>query len=170
MLPMNCPERPLVRFCYLNQAAAIYSDAPSYATDGSVGIDLRACFAPERLDASGTVRLAPGERLAVPSGLAVEPVLREGEPAFAGFVYARSGLGAMQGLTVAQGVGVIDPDYRGEITVVLLNTSAEERCIAQGDRIAQLVFQPVFRVCLEEVRSLGQTARGAGGFGHTGAR
>ena len=76
--------------------------------------------------------------------------------------------GAMQGLTVAQGVGVIDPDYRGEITVVLLNTSGEERRLRRGDRIAQLVFQPALQVELEECETLGATGRGSGGFGHTG--
>ena len=89
-------------------------------------------------------------------------------PGIAGFVYSRSGLGAMQGLTVAQGVGVIDPDYRGEITVVLLNTSGEERRLRRGDRIAQLVFQPALQVELEECETLGATGRGSGGFGHTG--
>ena len=89
-------------------------------------------------------------------------------PGIAGFVYSRSGLGAVQGLTVAQGVGVIDPDYRGEIAVVLLNTSGEPRRLRRGDRIAQLVFQPAFQVELEESDSLGQTGRGSGGFGHTG--
>ncbi len=74
----------------------------------------------------------------------------------------------MQGLTVAQGVGVIDPDYRGEITVVLLNTSNEERRLRRGDRIAQLVFQPALQVELEECETLGATGRGSGGFGHTG--
>lgn len=94
----------------------------------------------------------------------VEPLT----PGIAGFVYSRSGLGAMQGLTVAQGVGVIDPDYRGEITVVLLNTSNEERRLRRGDRIAQLVFQPALQVELEECETLGATGRGSGGFGHTG--
>ena len=91
-----------------------------------------------------------------------------GAEGIAGFVYSRSGLGAMQGLTVAQGIGVIDPDYRGEITVVLLNTSNEERRLRRGDRIAQLVFQPALQVELEECETLGATGRGSGGFGHTG--
>ncbi len=86
----------------------------------------------------------------------------------AGFVYSRSGLGAVQGLTVAQGVGVIDPDYRGEITVILLNTSTEERRLRRGERIAQLVFQPAFQVEMETSDTLSATERGAGGFGHTG--
>ncbi len=134
-------------------------EPPAYATPDSVGIDLRACLS----EAEATI--PPGSRLAVPSGLAVEPASAD----MAGFVYSRSGLGAVQGLTVAQGTGVIDPDYRGEIIVILLNTSPESRTIRRGDRIAQLVFQPVFRVRLEETTELNSTGRGAGGFGHTGA-
>ena len=151
-------DEALVRFRYIGSAKDVYVQAPGYATQDSVGIDLRACLTEDE------ALIPPGGRLAVPSGLAVEP------GAFmAGFVYSRSGLGAMQGVTVAQGVGVIDPDYRGEIVVVLLNTSTEPRRICRGDRIAQLVFQPVFRVRLEEAAELGATGRGTGGFGHTGA-
>jgi dUTP pyrophosphatase len=69
---------------------------------------------------------------------------------------------------VAQGVGVIDPDYRGEIKVALLNTSGETRTVSRGDRIAQLIFQPYFRADFRPVEELGQTRRGEGGFGHTG--
>ena len=86
----------------------------------------------------------------------------------AGFLYSRSGLGARDGLTVAQGVGVIDPDYTGEILVMLLNTSAEERRIRRGERVAQLVFQPFVMPAWQE-GSLSATERGEGGFGHTGA-
>jgi dUTP pyrophosphatase len=89
-------------------------------------------------------------------------------PGVAGFVYSRSGLGARQGLVVAQGVGVIDPDFRGEITVMLLNLSQEPRTVTQGMRIAQLVFQPVIPVHCIPVSELSPTERGAGGFGHTG--
>lgn len=155
-------DSPTVRFRYLGDARNVYDTPPGYATPGSVGIDLRACLTEDE------AVIPPGGRLAAPSGLAVEP-LSGPHPLLAGFVYSRSGLGAVQGLTVAQGVGVIDPDYRGEIKVVLLNTSNEPRTIRRGDRIAQLVFQPVFRVRLEQVEELGDTARGAGGFGHTGA-
>lgn len=158
---------PLVRVRFFGDAATLYNGLPAYATAGSAGIDLRACL-PQ--DGEAIAHILPGERLAVPSGLAVEPVLTAQDPLLAGFVYARSGLGAMQGLTVAQGVGVIDADYRGEIVVVLLNTSQEPRSIRRGDRIAQLVFQPVCRVQLEETATLGETQRGAGGFGHTGSR
>lgn len=133
-------------------------DGPAYATSGSAGLDLRACLdTPENI--------APGERRCVPVGFAME--LRS--PGLAGFVFSRSGLGAKHGITVAQGVGVIDPDYRGEICVYLLNTSGEPRTIEPGERIAQLVIMPVALPSIAVVEALGETARGAGGFGHTGA-
>ena len=130
----------------------------AYATDGSAGIDLRACMA------DAEVRIPPGGRHRFPTGVAVECTM----PGVAGFVYSRSGLGTKDGLVVSQGVGVIDPDYRGEITVVLRNTSTEPRRLRRGERIAQLVFQPAFQVTLETVPVLDATARGAGGFGHSG--
>ena len=92
------------------------------------------------------------------------------QPGLAGFVYSRSGLGARDGLTVAQGVGVIDPDYTGEILVMLLNTSGDERRLKRGERMAQLIFQPYVRPVWREVPELAATRRGAGGFGHTGRR
>lgn len=128
------------------------------ATEHSAGIDLRACIDQESLT------IGPGRRAMIGAGVAIEI----GEPGIAGFVYSRSGLGARDGLTVAQGVGVIDPDYRGEITVCLLNTSGEPRTVTRGERIAQLVFMP-FRAPEISIRAeLSDTARGAGGFGHTG--
>ena len=128
------------------------------ATPGACGLDLMACFSEEQRI------LLPGERTAVPSGLAVD--IRH--PGIAGFVYSRSGLGTKQGLVVSQGVGVIDPDYRGEIIVSLLNTSGEERIITRGQRIAQLIFQPYFLAEFTVRDELTATRRGAGGFGHTG--
>lgn len=128
------------------------------ATSMSAGFDLRAC-----LDAA-SVTIAPGERMKIHTGIAVQPQAA----GVAGFVYSRSGLGAKQGLTVAQGVGIIDPDYTGEIMVFLLNTSQEPRQLARGERMAQLVFQPFFRPVWQEVAQLAATERGAGGFGHTG--
>ncbi len=155
--PLGLP----VRIALLRDAATIYGqDGPAPATINSAGLDLRACLELEE------AAIAPGARLAVGSGIAVEPMA----PGVAGFVYSRSGLGAVQGLTVSQGVGVIDPDYRGEIVVSLLNTSGEERRIKRGDRVAQLIFQPFFRPLLEITDKLGETTRGAGGFGHTGTR
>jgi dUTP pyrophosphatase len=128
------------------------------ATGLSVGFDLRACFAEQ------TARIPARGRIFIPSGLSVQPR----SPDIAGFVYSRSGLGARDGLAVAQGVGVIDPDYTGEILVPLLNTTDEERFVKRGERIAQLVFQPVIRPRWEEAARLLPTGRGTGCFGHTG--
>lgn len=131
---------------------------PAYSTTGSAGFDLRACIDEE------TLTIPAGERRAIPTGIAIDIK----SPSVAGFVYSRSGLGTKEGLTVSQGVGVIDPDYRGEIIVSLLNTSDQTRRLRRGQRIAQLVFQPVHQARLTKVTDLSETARGAGGFGHTG--
>jgi dUTP pyrophosphatase len=131
---------------------------PTQATPGSAGLDLRAAID------GPSLTIAPGGRAAVPTGIAIEI----GRPGIAGFVFSRSGLGAKHGLTVAQGVGVIDPDYRGEIIVWLLNTSDEPKTITAHERIAQLVLLPVFSPVVEVVEELGDTSRGHGGFGHTG--
>lgn len=150
-----------VRYVYERDAKTLYeSSGLNYATPLSAGLDLRACLPPEEPE----LRVAPGGRVKVPAGIRVEPLT----PGAAGFVYSRSGLGAVQGLVVAQGTGVIDSDYRGEINIFLLNTAQEERIIRRGERVAQLVFQPVLRAQLEETDQLGDTQRGAGGFGHTG--
>jgi len=128
------------------------------ATPGSAGADLRAAI-------TSAVTIAPGARAMIPTGLAIE--IRA--PGLAGFVFSRSGLGAKHGLTVAQGVGLIDPDYRGEIIVWLLNTSGEPRTVSPGERIAQLVIMPFAPARFILAEELGDTRRGAGGFGHTGS-
>lgn len=130
----------------------------AYGTSHSVGLDLRACFDEEYLE------IEPGGRAAIPSGIAIEVC----QPGVAGFVYSRSGLGTKEGLTVSQGVGVIDPDYRGEIKVSILNTSGEKRRIRRGQRIAQLVFKTCYQANIIPSEELTPTDRGAGGFGHTG--
>ena len=147
-----------VNICYHKDATGVYGPGPSYATPESAGMDLRACFdEPE-------MTVLPGARLRVPSGISVEPCV----PGVAGFIYSRSGLGAVKGLVVAQGVGVVDADYRGEIVVWLLNTSDAPVTIERGERVAQLVFQPVCRLEPRAVERLSETTRGSGGFGHTG--
>lgn len=146
--------RPGVRELY----AQDNDDFLAPATSQSAGFDLRAC-----LNTAEAV-IAPGQRLKIGTGIAVQPQAA----GIAGFVYSRSGLGARDGLTIAQGVGVIDPDYTGEILVVLLNTSGQERRIAHGERVAQLIFQPFVRPRWREVEKLSPTGRGSGGFGHTG--
>lgn len=147
----------IVHVLYLRDAKNLYGGGISYATKGASGMDLRACFDEEER----TVQ--PGQRVAVPAGICVE-VLGCGA---AGFIYSRSGLGT-KGLAVAQGVGVVDADYRGELIVWLINTSKESLLIRRGERVAQLVFQPVLRLNPVAAEALSETERGAGGFGHTG--
>jgi dUTP pyrophosphatase len=145
---------------FFRDAKEIYGEgglAP--ATPGSAGLDLRAC--PEHGE---DIIILPGERCRVPAGLAVEPL----EEGLAAFVYSRSGLGAVKGIIVAQGVGLIDPDYRGEIGVFLLNSGRAAYTVRKGERIAQMVFQPFVRPILISAEQLGGTERGSGGFGHTG--
>ncbi|MFP4392738.1 MAG: dUTP diphosphatase [Desulfohalobiaceae bacterium] len=131
-----------------------------YATLYSAGLDLRACLEDESLC------LQPGDKQTLSCGLALEIV----SPGYAGFIYSRSGLGTKQGLVVTQGVGVIDPDYRGEIKVSLLNVSNQSQSINHGQRIAQLLFLPVRQARIKNVDALNHTERGEGGFGHSGAK
>lgn len=132
--------------------------APAYMTAGAAGMDLASA-------AEEAVTLEPGGRAAVPTGLALE--IPEG---YEGQVRPRSGLARKHGVTLTNAPGTIDWDYRGEVTVLLVNLGSAPHTIAPGDRIAQLVIAPVARVALEEVGALSDTVRGAGGFGHTGSR
>lgn len=127
---------------------------PSYATDGSAGLDLRA---------DAPVTLAPGERALVPSGIAI--AIPHG---FEGQVRPRSGLALRDGITCLNTPGTVDSDYRGEIGVILANLGQKTVSLQRGDRIAQLVIARVERAELFESASLPPTGRGAGGFGHTG--
>ena len=136
-------------------------EMPAYATDGSAAVDLRAA-----IDEGTTVVIAPGERALIPTGLAISPESKN----VVAIVAARSGLAIKKGICLANGIGVIDSDYRGEICVGLLNTSKEPFTVERGDRIAQMMFMPVYQAKLLEVASLDETARGAGGFGSTGVK
>lgn len=131
---------------------------PGRATAGSAGVDLRAC-----IDEKG-ITLAPLERALIPTGFAVE---LPGQDMVA-LVFARSGLALKQGLAMANGVGVIDADYRGEVGVPVVNLSDAPIHIANGDRIAQMLFMRVERPEMIEFGELSETGRGAGGFGSTG--
>ncbi|MGE6697118.1 dUTP diphosphatase [Hyphomonas sp. NPDC076900] len=133
-------------------------DLPAYETAGSAGMDVRAAV-PDR----EPVVLAPGQRAMVPTGLSV--AIPEG---YEIQVRPRSGLAAKHGLTCLNTPGTIDSDYRGEIKVILINLGAEPFTIQRGERIAQLVLAPVTRLAWSQVDQLGETARGAGGFGSTG--
>ena len=131
---------------------------PARMTEGSAGMDLRAC-----VDAPRT--LAPGARMQVPTGFRVAiPSGNEGQ------VRPRSGLAARHGVTLLNSPGTVDSDYRGEVQVVMINLGAEPFTVRRGDRIAQLVVAPVSRVEVRRVEELPATGRGAGGFGHTGTR
>ena len=128
---------------------------PAYAHSGDAGLDLIA---------SESVTLAPGERAAVPTGIAL--AIEEG---FAGFVLPRSGRALKEGLGVANAPGLIDSGYRGEIKVVVVNLDPNDKIeILRGDKIAQLVIQPVTEAVIVEVDELPGSDRGQGGFGSTG--
>jgi dUTP pyrophosphatase len=133
-------------------------DLPSYATAGSAGMDLRAC-----LESVEPLVLEPGERMAVPTGLAI--ALPEGTEAQ---IRPRSGLALKKGITCLNTPGTIDSDYRGELKVILANLGNERFEINHGDRIAQMVLAPYLRGDLKVVEELSDTNRGSGGFGSTG--
>jgi dUTP pyrophosphatase len=164
MIIMKIPEIN-VAVLFFDRAEELYPEAgtgigPRAATSGAAGFDLCAAL-PE--DAPSCI-IEPYARALVHTGIAIQVKT----PGVSGFVYSRSGLGAVQGLTVAQGVGVIDPDYRGEIMVYLLNTGKDAKSVRRGDRIAQLVFQPFFHPVFARTDKLDDSERGGGGFGHTG--
>ena len=141
----------------ITKVGAVDVPAPRYQTEGAVGMDLHAA-----IDAPMTI--APGERGLVRTGYAIAiPVGHEGQ------VRPRSGLALRHGVTVLNAPGTIDPDYRGELSVLLINHGREPFAITPGDRIAQLVICPVARAELEPVTILDETARGAGGYGSTGS-
>ena len=132
---------------------------PDYATALSAGMDLRAMLA-------APLTLLPGEAQLIPTGLAVHI----GDSELCAVILPRSGLGHKQGLVLGNLVGLIDADYQGPLMVSAWNRGQNPVDIAPGDRIAQLVFMPVARTRFRIVEEFAQSARGAGGFGHTGLR
>ncbi|WP_100964588.1 dUTP diphosphatase [Bosea sp. FBZP-16] len=130
---------------------------PAYETVGAAGLDLRAALP------DGPLRLEPGARLLVPTGLVLElPDGTEGQ------VRPRSGLALRHGVTLLNTPGTIDADYRGEVGIILINHGREAFTIQHGDRIAQLVIAAVLQADIAEVGELSETERGDGGFGSTG--
>lgn len=129
---------------------------PSYATPGAAGLDLYAAVTEE-------IILAPGERRLIPTGIQLAL-----PPGYEAQIRPRSGLALNHGVTLLNTPGTVDSDYRGEIRVILINLGEKEFSIRRGDRIAQMVIQQVTRVRWSPVADLEPTARGAGGFGHTG--
>lgn len=130
---------------------------PKRATSGSAGADLYACI-------DEPITIAPGSLAMIPTGLAIE--LESSD--CAAFLFARSGLGVKHGITLSNGVGVVDSDYRGEVCVGLCNVSNESYTINAGERIAQMVIMPVKPAEFVLADDLSDTERGAGGFGSTG--
>ena len=131
---------------------------PTYGSEFAAGADLYAC-----LEEAATI--APQETKLIPTGLAMEIPM-----GWAGLIYARSGLATKRGLAPANKVGVVDPDYRGEIMVSLHNHGTQPQTVEQGERIAQLVLTPYLTACFHEAEELSETVRGAGGFGSTGTK
>lgn len=132
---------------------------PAYATEASAGLDLRAA-----LDAP--LKLEPGDAALVPSGISIHIA----DPALCAVILPRSGLGHKHGIVLGNGTGLIDADYQGPLMISVWNRGREAFTMEPGDRIAQLVLLPVVRATLQVVDEFEASARGAGGFGHTGVR
>lgn len=132
---------------------------PAYATAASAGMDLRAAV-------EAPLTLAPGDTALVPSGISIHLA----NPHLCAVVLPRSGLGHRHGIVLGNGTGLIDADYQGPLLISVWNRSAEAFTIQPGDRIAQLVVLPITRVSLQVVDTFADSARGEGGFGHTGVR
>ena len=130
---------------------------PDYATEGSAGMDLRACI-------DEPMTLKPGQTALIPSGMAIHL----DDPGLAAVLLPRSGLGHKHGLVLGNLVGLIDSDYQGEVKISCWNRGAEEIVIEPGQRIAQLVVVPVVQVRLQAVETFRQSERAEGGIGHTG--
>jgi dUTP pyrophosphatase len=130
---------------------------PAYATEGSAGVDLRACL-------DGPLTLAPGDTALIPSGIAIHI----GDPGLAAVLLPRSGLGHKHGIVLGNLLGLIDSDYQGEVMISVWNRGSEPFEIRPGERIAQMILVPVVQARFEIVESFEQSRRGAGGFGHSG--
>ena len=131
---------------------------PSYGSEFAAGADLYACI-------NADLQIAPHATVLVPTGVALELPL-----GYAGLIYARRGLASKRGLAPANKLGVVDCDYRGEVTVALHNHSSIPQTVAVGERVAQLVITPYITAEFVQTEELSETARGAGGFGSTGRK
>lgn len=132
---------------------------PAYATDGSAGLDLRACV-------EAPLVLAPGETKLIPTGIAIHIA----DPSLAAVILPRSGLGHKHGIVLGNLVGLIDSDYQGQLMVSCWNRGSEVFTVEPGDRISQLVFVPVVQAQFNIVEDFDESDRGAGGFGHSGKK
>jgi len=150
-------NKPQVNYKILDKRIGDTIPLPHYATEGSAGMDLRAC-----IDESLTVQ--PGETHLIPTGMAIHIA----DPAYAATILPRSGLGHKHGIVLGNLVGLIDSDYQGQLFISCWNRGDTAFTIEEGDRIAQLVIIPVVQVTLNQVDSFDETDRGEGGFGHSG--
>ena len=158
MTPVSSNEH-LLQLKVLDARFGTEWELPAYATAHSAGLDLRAA-----LDAPLT--LQPGDAALVPSGLAIHIA----DPGLCAVLLPRSGLGHKHGIVLGNGTGLIDADYQGPLMISTWNRGAAAYTIEPGDRIAQLVLLPIVRASLQVVDTFDASARGAGGFGHTGVR
>ena len=146
-----------VQLKVVNPALGKYIELPKHATQGSAGVDLRACI-------DKPLMVAPGETQLIPTGMAI--FLED--PGLAALLLPRSGLGHKHGIVLGNLVGLIDSDYQGEVMVSCWNRSEDSFTIDPGDRIAQMVIVPIVQAAFEVVEDFTPTERGAGGFGHSG--
>lgn len=130
---------------------------PTYATDGSAGMDMRACLDEPMI-------IGPGETHLIPTGLAIHI----GDPNLAAVLLPRSGLGHKHGIVLGNLTGLIDSDYQGQVFVSVWNRGKDTFTVNPGERIAQMVFVPIVQADFEIVDTFDESDRGAGGFGHTG--
>ena len=155
---MSAAARRALRVRVLDARIGSEFPLPSYATEGSAGLDLRACIA-------APLTLAPGQAELIPTGIAIHLE----DPSLAAVILPRSGLGHRHGIVLGNLVGLIDSDYQGQLMVSCWNRGAAPYTVSAGERIAQLVVVPVLQVELEVVEDFAASARGAGGFGHSGS-
>jgi dUTP pyrophosphatase len=146
-----------VKLKILDQRIGTEYPLPEYATEGSAGLDLRACV-------DGPMMIAPGQTKLIPTGISIYME----DPGLAAVILPRSGLGHKHGIVLGNLVGLIDSDYQGPLMVSCWNRSRSPFEIRPGERLAQLVFMPVVKAQFEVVESFQSTARGEGGFGHSG--
>lgn len=130
---------------------------PHYATEGSAGLDMRACI-------DRPLRVEPGDTVLIPTGIAIHIA----DPSLAAVLLPRSGLGHKHGLVLGNLTGLIDSDYQGQVFVSIWNRGRAAYEISPGERVAQMVFVPVAQVAFEVVDDFAETRRGKGGFGHSG--
>jgi len=149
-------QAPIVRIKRLENGQDLA--LPAYETILAAGCDVRAA-----IDGDVPLKLAPGDRFMVPTGIAIAL-----PPGWEAQMRPRSGLAAKHGISCVNSPGTIDADYRGELKVILINHGTDEFLINRGDRIGQMVIAPVFQAQFDEVTELDETVRGAGGFGSTG--